>query len=147
MLAPSRRARLSLEAVLDIAWTGRAEPVQARDITRRLGMPSRHLEQLLQELVRAGVLRGVRGPRGGYALARERRRITVGQVVRAVAGPDPDEAAPVSELARHVAAPFWAEAEAAAMARLDAVTLEDLCARAAAAGLSPPGDALPDFAI
>jgi Rrf2 family protein len=149
MLAPSRRARLALDSVLDIAWTGRPEPVQSRDITGRLGVPRRHLEQLLQDLVRCGILRGVRGPRGGYALARERRRITVGEIVRA-AGGDAEAGPPAigaSDLARQVAAPFWVEAEAALMARLDAVTLEDLCARARAAGLSTPDAAPPDFAI
>ena len=40
------------------------------------------LEQVLQQLVRADILRGVRGPRGGYRLARERRRISLGEVVR-----------------------------------------------------------------
>ena len=42
----------------------------------------RHLETLLQGLVHAKILKGVRGPRGGYELARERRRITVGEIVR-----------------------------------------------------------------
>jgi Rrf2 family iron-sulfur cluster assembly transcriptional regulator len=39
----------------------------------------------MQELVRAGILKGVRGPKGGYRLARERRRVTVGEIVRVVA--------------------------------------------------------------
>jgi len=146
--APSRRLRLALDAVLDVAWHARPDPVQARDITERLGMPRRHLEQLLQDLVRARVLRGVRGPRGGYALARERRRITVGDVLRA-AGPaevEPDEDPGPSALARHVSAPFWLETEAAMLARLDGVTLEDLCARAGAAGLAAPA-APADFDI
>jgi Rrf2 family protein len=150
MFAPSRRARLALDAVLDVAWTARPDPVQSRDITERLGVPRRHLEHLLQDLVRAGVLRGVRGPRGGYALARERRRITVGEIVRAAAGGDPDQAPPAigaSALARLVAAPFWTDAEAVVMMRLDAITLEELCAHAVAAGLSPPEAAPTDFAI
>lgn len=148
MFAPSRRARLALDAVLDIAWAGRPDPVQSRDITGRLGVPRRHLEQLLQDLVRAAILRGVRGPRGGYALARERRRITVGEIVRAAGGdPEPPPAIGPSGMARHVAAPFWAEAEAAMMARFDAVTLEELCARARAAGLPSPDAAPQDFAI
>lgn len=146
--APSRRVRLALDAVLDVAWHARPDPVQSRDITERLGMPRRHLEQLLQDLVRGGVLRGVRGPRGGYALARERRRITVGDVLRA-AGPaetEPDDDPGPSAMARLVAAPFWLETEAAMMARLDAVTLDDLCGRAQAAGLPGPAVAA-DFDI
>jgi alpha-ketoglutarate-dependent 2,4-dichlorophenoxyacetate dioxygenase len=45
----------------------------------------------MQQLVHFGVLKGVRGPRGGYTLARERRHITIGQVVRAIGQTDPDE--------------------------------------------------------
>ena len=60
--------------------------MQSQDIARRLGLPRRYLEQVLQQLVRAGVLKGVRGPRGGYRLARERRRVTVGEIVRVVQG-------------------------------------------------------------
>jgi Rrf2 family protein len=148
MLGPSRRARLALDAVLDVAWAGRPDPVQSRDITERLGVPRRHIEALLQDLVRAGVLRGVRGPRGGYALARERRRITVGEVLRAAGAAPPDDGpAASSDLSRRVAAPFWDDAIRAMMERLDSVTLEDLCARAAEAGLPPPDRNPSDFAI
>ncbi|MEO7053854.1 MAG: Rrf2 family transcriptional regulator, partial [Rhizomicrobium sp.] len=82
MLRLSRKTLLALEAVIDIAFNARPEPVQAREITARQGVPQRYLEQVMQQLVRAGILKGVRGPRGGYRLARERRRISVGDVVR-----------------------------------------------------------------
>src|SRR5918999_3064926 len=74
MLRPSKKLVLALEAVTDIAYHGGVEPVQSQDIARRLNLPRRYLEQVMQQLVRAGILRGVRGPRGGYRLARERRR-------------------------------------------------------------------------
>ena len=74
MLKPSKKLALALEAVVDIAYHGGSEPVQSHDIARRLGLPRRYLEQVLQQLVRAAVLKGVRGPRGGYRLARERRQ-------------------------------------------------------------------------
>ena len=60
--------------------------MQSQDIARRLVLPRRYLEQVMQQLVRAGILRGVRGPRGGYRLARDRRRVSVGDVVRVVRG-------------------------------------------------------------
>ena len=91
MLRLSRKTVLSLEAVLDIAYNARPDPVQSRDITERQGIPNRYLEQVLQRLVRAGVLKGVRGPRGGYTLARERRRISVGDVLRVVSAMDAEE--------------------------------------------------------
>src|SRR6476660_1517005 len=98
MLKLSRKTLLALEAVIDIAFNARPEPVQAKEITARQGVPRRYLEQVMQQLVRAGILRGVRGPRGGYRLARERRRITVGQVVRVVQGADEptDDTTPAS---------------------------------------------------
>ena len=104
MLRPSKKLVLALTAVTDIAYHGGAEPVQSQDIARRLSLPRRYLEQVMQQLVRAGILRGVRGPRGGYRLARERRRVSVGDVVRVVRGiedtPVQEELAASSELGR-----------------------------------------------
>ena len=104
MLRPSKKLVLALEAVTDIAYHGGVEPVQSQDIARRLNLPRRYLEQVMQQLVRAGILRGVRGPRGGYRLARERHRVSVGDVVRVVRGieelPAHDMLASSSELGR-----------------------------------------------
>lgn len=80
----SRKALLALEAVVDVAIYARPDPVQARDITERLQVPQRYLEQIMQALVRADILRGVRGPRGGYRLARERRRISAAEVIEVI---------------------------------------------------------------
>ena len=84
MLHPSKRLLFAIESVLDIAYYGGSQPVQSGDISGRQGIPRRYLEQVLQHLVRSGILAGHRGPKGGYQLARERRRITVGEIVRAV---------------------------------------------------------------
>ncbi len=104
MLQLSRKTLLALEAVIDIAFNARPEPVQAKEITARQGVPQRYLEQVMQQLVRAGILKGVRGPRGGYRLARERRRISVGDVVRVAESIEDDE----EKL--DAAAPNWASA-------------------------------------
>ena len=147
----SRKALFALEAVLDVAYNARPDPVQSRDVTARLGVPQRYLEQVLQQLVHAGVLKGVRGPRGGYTLARERRRITVGQIVRIVDGLEndqqPEDTRSPSRLAVEVARPLLAEAEAEMMARLDAVTLEALCQDAARRGVPRAGQTTPDYII
>ena len=78
----SRRSVLAIAAVVDVALHSRSAPVAAKALAARHKLPSRHLETLLQGLVHAKILKGVRGPRGGYELARERRRITVGEIVR-----------------------------------------------------------------
>ena len=139
MLRPSKKLVLALEAVADIAYHGGAEPVQSQDIARRLNLPRRYLEQVMQQLVRAGILRGVRGPRGGYRLARERRRVSVADVVRVVRGieepPSQDELGSASDLGQRVVGPFWAQTEQDLMARLERVTIEDLCRRAEDEGI------------
>ena len=126
------------------------EPVQAKEITARQGVPQRYLEQVMQQLVRAGVLKGVRGPRGGYRLARERRRISVGDVVRVAESIDDDEkesAEPRSELGARIVTPLITSLQEEVMARLDAISIEDLCQRARAAGVDCGGRVSADFTI
>ncbi len=139
MLKLSKKTLFALEAVVDIAYNARPDPVQSKEITLRQGIPQRYLEQVMQELVRAGILKGVRGPRGGYRLARERRRICVGEIVRVVSAMEsngdvePDGTA--SKLGARVIYPLWKEHQDQFMRRLDSITVEDLCQRAAREGI------------
>lgn len=148
MLGLSRKTMLALEAVVDIAYNARPGPVQSKDITARQGVPHRYLEQALQHLVRHGVLKGVRGPRGGYRLARERRRISVGQVVRLLADLDqPDLPEEGAEIGRMVLQPMLQEITDQAMRELDAISIEDLCQRARREGIAHRGGRGADFEI
>ena len=74
----------ALEAVLDIALNSRGNPIQSHDITKRQGVPKRYLEAILQELVHQNILKGTRGPKGGYNLAREKRNITLNEIYKTV---------------------------------------------------------------
>ncbi len=154
MLRFSRKALLALEAVLDVACHARPDPVQAREITVRQGVPHRYLEQVMQALVRADILRGVRGPHGGYRLARERRRITLTEIVAAVDGLEQmhSHAHRFSSLGANCLAPLCQKLEAGAMRELSRLTLADLCAQCGNA--EPPTDqttphpsSSPDFTI
>ena len=151
MLRLSRKTLFAIEAVLDIAYHSSSDPVQSREITRRQGSPRRYLEQALQNLVRHGVLVGVRGPKGGYRLARERRRITVGEVVRVVRKVETSEDAlndaVGSPLGQKVVRPLWGELQNDVMVRLDAVTIDDLCTRANRVGIASEGRTNLDFSI
>ncbi len=121
---------LAIVAVLDVALNARPHPVAAKILAARHQLPPRHLETMLQALVRAGILKGMRGPRGGYELARERRRITAGQIVRAAmasTGEDSMPAAPESALVDQVVGPMVAKAGESFLKALDAVTIDDLC--------------------
>src|SRR4029079_4814444 len=79
----TRKGLLAIAAVIDVALHGTGRPVSAKTLAARHSLPARHLEPVLQALVRVGILRGIRGPRGGYELARERRRITADDILRA----------------------------------------------------------------
>ncbi len=142
-----RRALLAIAAVLDVALLARANPLAAKELAARHALPPRQFEPLLQDLVRAGILRSARGPRGGYRLARERRRITLGDVARALnLARDAQTPAPGSALLAHVVVPAVAAAGDALLAELDRVTIEDLCRRAGVADAAEPREAA-DFAI
>lgn len=133
MILLSRRSLLAIAAVVDIALHARPNPVAAKHLAQRHDLPPRHLETMLQALVRCGILKGVRGPRGGYELAVERRRITAGDIVRAAmssTGEDSMPPVPVSALVSEVIGPMVAHAGKAFLERLDAVTVEDLCREA-----------------
>lgn len=150
MLKLSRKTLLALEAVIDIAFNSRPEPVQAKEITARQGVPQRYLEQVMQQLVRAGVLKGVRGPRGGYRLARERRRISVGDIVRvaeSIEDGENDNPEPKSDLGARIVTPLIHSLQDEVMARLDAISIEDLCQRAREAGVECGERTTADFAI
>src|SRR5579883_2442154 len=64
-----QKGLLAIAAVIDVAIYARGQPVAAKALASRHRLPPRHLEPVLQALVRQGVLKGVRGPRGGYELA------------------------------------------------------------------------------
>ena len=147
----SKKMGFALQAVVDIAYHSSAEPVRSREVTRRQGIPRRYLEQVMQQLVRAGVLKGVRGPRGGYRLARERRRISLGDIARVVSEvekrEDPVLGLGDSELAHRVVRPLCRELRNEVMQRLDGITIEDLCERAHPAGMGSARDERVDTTI
>lgn len=138
MFTMNRKTTYALEALIEIAQTTGTLPAQTRSFTESKGVGQRYLEKVMQKLVRAGILKGRRGPGGGYVLARERRRIAVGEVVRLVESvsrrsesSDPAD----SPLAEQVVLPLWVDVREVMMRELDAVTLDDLCHRARARGV------------
>jgi Rrf2 family iron-sulfur cluster assembly transcriptional regulator len=143
----SRRGYLALAAVADIAIHARPAPVAAKALAARLGLPPRHLEALLQGLVHANILKGVRGPRGGYELARERRRITAASVLRAVSSENSTDETLECRLVRQVVAPIIEAAGKVFLTELETITIDDICRRAEDLKLRNEKDAGPDFTI
>ena len=152
-----RRSLLAIAAVVDIAYHARPAPIAAKALSARHSLPPRHLETLLQVLVRSGILKGVRGPRGGYELARERRRITLADIVRAAsASPaeggakngsgDEDEGEP-SALVRDVVVPAIDQASEIFLEKLQDITVDDLCRDAQSRQVFGESAATYDFTI
>ena len=123
-----RKGILAIAAVIDIALNSRGRPVAAKALATRHRLPPRHLEPVLQALVRHGILKGIRGPRGGYELAREQRRITADDILRAAGTVDELDDVPLSDsyLLSKVVVPALGRAENAFSAALARITVEDL---------------------
>jgi Rrf2 family iron-sulfur cluster assembly transcriptional regulator len=128
MLLLPRKGILAIAAVIDIALNARGRPVAARALATRHRLPPRHLEPVLQALVRHGILKGIRGPRGGYELAREQRRITADDILRAAGTIDEIDAPPIngSNLLDQVVIPALTQAEQAFSAALARINIEEL---------------------
>ena len=148
MMILSRQSLLAIAAVVDVALHARPAPVAAKALAVRNNLPPRHLETLLQSLVRANILKGVRGPRGGYELARERRRISAGDIVRAALDEGGgSEAAEDSALVTQVVAPMVQDAALSFLGALDGISVDELCQRAARQAVAAGTPAGTDFTI
>jgi Rrf2 family protein len=101
-----RKGLLAIAAVIDVALQTQGRPISAKTLATRHGLPPRHLETVLQSLVRDGILKGIRGPRGGYQLARERAHVTLNDIMRAAGAVDGLEEGLDSELVVKVVSRF-----------------------------------------
>jgi Rrf2 family transcriptional regulator, iron-sulfur cluster assembly transcription factor len=147
------RTRYAIRALYDLAFHRQGEATQAKEIALAQKIPLRFLEQILQDLRRAGLVEARRGPRGGYALARTPAEISLADVLRAVRGPLEDllgvasvgsvgsvgqtgkrgghETAPADD----VPALVWGEVGARLIDVLEHATLAEFVARAEATGV------------
>jgi Rrf2 family transcriptional regulator, iron-sulfur cluster assembly transcription factor len=128
-----RKGILAIAAVVDIALNDGDHPVSAKALATRHGLPPRHLEPVLQALVREGILKGIRWPGGGYELAGEPRDITAAQILRATefaedADPTPQSTSP---LLADIVLPTVVHAEKALSEALARITVEDMLRPAA----------------
>lgn len=82
----STKSRYGLRALFDMAYHAGTLPAQIKDISRRQAISPRYLEQIFQDLKKAGLLKSRRGPQGGYFLARKPQEITVMDIIHATEG-------------------------------------------------------------
>jgi Rrf2 family protein len=124
----STKSVLAIAAVTDIAANNGGRPLSAKVLASRHGLAPRHLEPVLQALVHAGVLRGIRGPGGGYEIARDQREITADDIIRVANTVDdgPSVERKLSPLLAGVVIPVIERAEKAYTDVLGQVSVEEL---------------------
>jgi len=138
----STRGRYALRAMVELAASG-DEPLQRKEIALRQAISANYIAQLFRLLREAGLVRSIKGPGGGYTLARGAAEISVGDVLRAVDEPLAladcagarglacCERAPVCSVR-----PFWQRLTQALEQIADSTTLRDLSQRSAVSARS-----------
>ena len=118
--------------MLDLAERAGKDSIPSAEIAARQQIPEPYLSHLLIDLRKAGLVRSVRGPKGGHKLARPPNRITEADAVIALEGTyspvegEETSSAPDEPLEAEILRGVWHEVEAAIGEVLDSITLEDL---------------------
>lgn len=128
----STKGRYAVRVMLDLALNDSDECVKVKDIAARQGISKKYLEQIIAVLNKAGYVTSIRGARGGYRLAGEPKKYTVGMILRLTEGSMApvaclEENAPECERCeRCETLDVWKEIYAAVNQVIDNVTLADL---------------------
>jgi Rrf2 family iron-sulfur cluster assembly transcriptional regulator len=145
----STKSRYGVRALFDMAYHSGTLPAQIKDISRRQAISPRYLEQIFQDLKKAGLLKSKRGPQGGYQLAKKPDEISVGDIVLAAEGAISLVDCVKEDKRRRMKCEFdsqcvtqriWQEATQRLHEYLASVTLKDLCEDAKKMGLEKEMD-------
>lgn len=130
----STLGRYALRAMVDLALHQEDGPVQRKDIVARQEISTHYLAHLFVKLREAGLIESVKGPGGGYVLARSAADISAGDVLRAVeeilepvfcVEANPEAICPRMDAC--VTRLLWAQLGQHIIELLDSVTLAELC--------------------
>ncbi len=131
----STRTKYGVRAILELAENRDGGPLQLRVIAKRQGLSVKYLEQLMATLKVAGFVRGIRGAKGGYILAKAANKIKLSDVFTCLEGPvitsecveNDDYCLRASDC---VAREVWKQVQDAVKAVLESTTLQGLVDRA-----------------
>ncbi|NLO89966.1 MAG: Rrf2 family transcriptional regulator [Clostridia bacterium] len=137
MFRISTKGSYGLRAVLDLAGNSGGRPVPLKEIAKRQEISEGYLEQLLTTLRKAGIVKSVRGQRGGFVLAKSPRDITVGDIIRILEGPiapmdcvQDDSHVSCEQISSCVLRLVWLRLKENIQEAVDSITIEDLAAEA-----------------
>lgn len=129
----STKGKYGVRALYEIARNYGNGPLAIKEIAARQQISLSYLEQILHRLGKAGIIESVRGPHGGYELARRPADLTIGDVVRALEGPialshclEPGATAGCYQADDCVARMVWSRVGEKIEAALDGITFEQL---------------------
>jgi len=131
MLKLSTKGQYGVRAMFEVSRGYPYNPVTIKEISERQDVSVAYLEQILNKLRRAGLIKSVKGPGGGYLLAKKPKEITMASILKELEGPvaitsclDPDEGcARVEGCVTHL---LWRSLGAKIEAFLETITLKDL---------------------
>ena len=128
----STKGRYALRLMLDVALHSHGAAVPLRDVAQRQEISDKYLEQIISILNKAGFVRSVRGPQGGYALQQTPDKYTIGMILRLTEGSlSPvecldDNGAICDREENCVTQILWKKLDDAIKGVVDHITLEDL---------------------
>lgn len=130
----STRGRYGVRALLDVALYSDGNPVLLKDIAKRQAISVQYLEQLISPLVKGGVLRSIRGARGGVALTNLPEEVKLSQVIQILEGPIApvkcvDDPKVCSRSDFCATRDVWEEMNRAMLQVLESTSLQDLVER------------------
>ncbi len=128
------KSRYGTRLILDLAINSQTEPVRLSEISKRQSISLKYLQKLISKLKKAGFVKSMRGPYGGYMLAKPMSEISVGDIVRELEGSDSITDCTESDnvcgmctragqcLTQHI----WAETSKAMFEKLDSFKIDQL---------------------
>jgi Rrf2 family iron-sulfur cluster assembly transcriptional regulator len=129
----SSKTQYALNTVLDLALHQNTGVIRVADISRRQSIPQKFLEQILMVLKSGGVVGSKRGAKGGYFLLKSPSEVTLGSIVRLTEEAMLSEDAAGNTNARQTPfEPVWKELNTHVAAKLDSLTIQQMCERAVA---------------
>ena len=131
----STKSRYALRLMVDLTLHSNGDYIALKDISERQNISVKYLEQIVSVLGKAGMLKSVRGPQGGYKLAKDPSEYTAGDILRITEGnlaPIPcleNEENDCDRISQCATLDFWKGLYDAVNSYVDGVTLQELAER------------------
>lgn len=126
------KGRYAVAAMMDLALNEKSGPLTIADIAEKQNISLSYLEQLFADLRKGNLVKGTRGPGGGYRLAKDTQNITVAEIIQAV---EDKAVQTASEDEKYLPYVLWANLSQQVYKFLDNITLADCIDNPAASGL------------